>query len=216
MRLWMMLPDDHHRHDLQGAAAGDPRPRHRRPSRRSGGAELPRLQSEDVGVLHRHLRPARRRLGRQEDRGRRVGDGVPERRRHPQRPERAGRGEIPDHGGALRAHSGFRRRRPPPRRPRHRADHARADQRHGQHPERALGLSALGPRRRRRGHRQQGGVPRRRRAGRTISPTPRCWWRSSSRATRSASRRAAAAATARRSSGRSRTCARTCGRAMCR
>ena len=120
------LPDDHRRHDLQGAAAGDPRPRHRRPSRRSRGAELPRLQSEDLGAVHRHLRPARRRLGRQEDRGRRVGDGVPERRRHPQRPERAGRGEIPDHGGALRAHSGFRRRRPPSRRPGHRADHARA------------------------------------------------------------------------------------------
>ena len=43
-----VLPDDHHRHDLQGAAAGDSRPRHRRPPRRSGGAELPRLQSEDA------------------------------------------------------------------------------------------------------------------------------------------------------------------------
>ena len=40
------------------------------------------------------LRPARRRLGREEDRGRRVGDGVPERRRHAQLSERAGRGEI--------------------------------------------------------------------------------------------------------------------------
>ena len=40
-----VLSDDHHRHDLQGAAEGDPRPRHRRPSRRPGGAELPRLQS---------------------------------------------------------------------------------------------------------------------------------------------------------------------------
>ena len=61
-----VLSDDHHRHDLQGAAAGDPRPRHRRPSRRSGGAELPRLQPEDLGILHRHLRPARRRLGRKD------------------------------------------------------------------------------------------------------------------------------------------------------
>jgi N-methylhydantoinase B len=34
------LPDDHRRHHLQGAAAGDPGPRHRRSSRRSGGAEL--------------------------------------------------------------------------------------------------------------------------------------------------------------------------------
>ena len=39
------IPDDHHRHDLQGVAAGDSRSRHRRPSRRSGGAELLRLQS---------------------------------------------------------------------------------------------------------------------------------------------------------------------------
>ena len=126
MRLWMMLPDDDRRHDLQGAAAGDSRPRHRRPPRRPGGAELPRLQPEDVGVLHRHLRPARRRLGRQEDRGRRVGDGLPQRRRHPQRPERAGRGEVPDHGRALRADPGFRRRRPASRRTRHRAYRARA------------------------------------------------------------------------------------------
>ena len=120
------VSDDHHRHHLQGAAAGDPGPRHRRPSRRPRRAELPRLQSEDVGVLHRHLRPARRRLGREADRGRRVGDGLHQRRRHPQRPERAGRGEIPDPGGALRAHSGLRRRREAPRRARHRAHHARA------------------------------------------------------------------------------------------
>ena len=40
------VPDDHHRHDLQGAAAGDPRPRHRRPPRRPRRAELPRLQPE--------------------------------------------------------------------------------------------------------------------------------------------------------------------------
>ena len=40
-----VLPDDHHRHHLQGAAAGDSRSRHRRAPRRSGGAELPRLQS---------------------------------------------------------------------------------------------------------------------------------------------------------------------------
>ena len=211
-----VLPDDDHRHDLQGAAAGDPRSRHRRPSRRSGGAELPRLQSEDVGVLHRHLRSARRRLGREEDRGRRVGDRLPQRRRHPQRPERAGRGQVPDRGRALRAHSGFRRRRPASRRPRHRAHDARAVAHGRQQPERPFEVSAVGARRRRRRHRQPDRVPARRRNGRPTSRTPRCWWRSSRPRTPSASARAAAAAMARRSSGRPRTCARTCGRAMCR
>ena len=37
MRWWMTYPDDHRRHDLQGAGAGDPGSRHRRPSRRSAG-----------------------------------------------------------------------------------------------------------------------------------------------------------------------------------
>ena len=59
------LSDDDRRHDLQGAGAGDPRPRHRRPSRRSAGVDLPRHQQPDVRVLHRQLRAARRRLGRQ-------------------------------------------------------------------------------------------------------------------------------------------------------
>ena len=139
-------------------------------------------------VLHRHLRPARRRLGRQEDRGRRVGDGLHQRRRHPQRPERAGRGEIPDHGRALRAHSGFRRRRPPSRRARHRADHARAQPTSRSTP-RATARTA------RPGASTAAATPPATRSrsasaasGRPISPTPRCWWRSSSRATRSASR----------------------------
>ena len=52
--------------------------------------------------------------------------------------------------------------------------------------------------------------------GRPISPTPRCWWRSSSPAMPSKSARAAAAATATRWSGRSMRCATTCGRAMSR
>ena len=102
MRWWMTLSDDHHRHDLQGAG-----------SRRSRTASSPAITPTCVApsfhginpktsrVLHRQLRAARRRLGRQEDRGRRVGDGLHQRRRHPQRPERAGRGEIPDRGRAL-------------------------------------------------------------------------------------------------------------------
>ena len=58
--------------------------------------------------------------------------------------------------------------------------------------------------RRPRRHRQRGGAAHRRRNGRPISRMPRCWWRSSSRATPSRSAPAAAAATAVRSSGRSR------------
>ena len=155
------------------------------------------LNPKNHRVLHRHVRPARRRLGRQEDRGRRLGHGLPERRRHPQRPERAGRGEVSDHDRALRAHSGFRRRRPASRRARHRAHHAGAQPDDGEQPERPLEVPAVGPRRRRRRHRQQHRVPPSAANGRPISPTPRCWWRSSRPRTPGASAPAAAAATAR-------------------
>ena len=60
------LSDDDRRHDLQGAGAGDPRSRDRRPPRRSAGRVAARHQYQDVGILHRQFRSARRRLGRQD------------------------------------------------------------------------------------------------------------------------------------------------------
>ena len=95
------LSDDHRRHDLQGAGAGDPRSRHRRPPRRSAGRRVPRHQHADARILHRQFRPARRRLGRQAQRGRRVRHRLHQRRRHPQQAERAGRGQVSDRGRAL-------------------------------------------------------------------------------------------------------------------
>ena len=52
--------------------------------------------------------------------------------------------EVSDRGRALRAGAGFRRRRPPPRRPRGRARGARAHQHHGQQPDRPRALPARG------------------------------------------------------------------------
>jgi len=70
------LPDDDRRYDLQGVGAGHPRPRDRRPSRRSAGIVVSRHQQPDVRVLHRQLRAAGRRLGRQDDRGWRLRHGL--------------------------------------------------------------------------------------------------------------------------------------------
>ena len=79
------LSDDDHRHGLQGAGAGDPGSRHRRPSRRSAGvASCHGINPTHVGILHRQFRAARRRLGRQAQRGRRLRHGLHQRRRHPQ------------------------------------------------------------------------------------------------------------------------------------
>ena len=89
----------------------------------------PRHQSAHAGVFHRRAWSARRRLGRQAHRGRRIGDGLRQRRRHPQQPERAGRGEISGGGRALCADPGFRRGRALPRRAWHRKRGARAQPR---------------------------------------------------------------------------------------
>src|SRR5262245_48207454 len=70
------LSDDHRRHHLQGAGAGDTRSRHRRPPCRSPGIVVPRHQQPHLGVLHRQLWAARRRLGCQADRGRRFRHGL--------------------------------------------------------------------------------------------------------------------------------------------
>jgi N-methylhydantoinase B len=121
-----------------------------------------RHQHQNFGILPRQFRPAWRRLGRQAQRGRRVGDRLHQRRRHPQLTERAVRGEISHRGRALRAGAGFRRRRPPSRRPRRRARGAGACADDLQHPGRARPLQAVGPRRRRRRHRQRGGAAARR------------------------------------------------------
>jgi N-methylhydantoinase B len=77
------LSDDGGRHDLQGAATGDPGSGHRRPSRGPRHQRDPRHQSAHAGILHRRSRPARRRLGREADRRRHVGDSLRQRRRHP-------------------------------------------------------------------------------------------------------------------------------------
>ena len=70
--------------------------------------------------------------------------------------------EISHRGRALRAGAGFRRRRAPSRRARRRARGAGACADDLQHPGRARPLQAVGPRRRRRCHRQRGGAAARR------------------------------------------------------
>jgi hypothetical protein len=59
------LSDDHHRHHLQGAGAGDPRAHHRRPPRRSRGRPHQRPPPPRRQLLHLPRRADRRRLGRQ-------------------------------------------------------------------------------------------------------------------------------------------------------
>ncbi len=120
-------------------------------------------------ILHRQLGSARRRLGRQARRGRRVRHRVHERRRHPQLADRAGRGEISGAGRALSPRPGLRRRRPPPRRPRHRPRGARALAHDGEHPGRPRPLQAVGPRGRPRRRRQRGRDPPRRQMERRFS-----------------------------------------------
>ena len=183
------LPDDHRRHDLQGAAAGDPRPRHRRPSRRSAWRRRfhginPKTSEFFIG----NFGPLGGGWG-----AKKTEDGVsatvcindgdthngPNEQAEAKFPIVVERfALIPDSGGAGRHRGGLGIER----------GRARADRRHGQHPERARALPAVGPRRRRRRHRQRGGAAASTAIGRPISPTPRCWWRSSSRATPSASR----------------------------
>ena len=197
------LSDDHRRHRVQGARAGDPGSGHRRPSRRSGHRRHARHQYEDVGIFPCQFRPARRRLGRQAQRGRRLGDGVHQRRRHPQLAERTIRSEVSARGRALRAHCGFRRRRTLPRRARARTCGARARADDLQQPRRARPLQAVGAGGRRRGHRQRSGAYASAASGRPTSPTPKFWSRTWSRAMRSACARVAAAVTARRCNGRS-------------
>ncbi len=211
------LSDDHRRHDLQGAGAGDPGPRHRRPSRRSRGVDRSTASIRSTSEFFiGSFGPLGGGWG-----AKRTEDGVVgtvcinDGDTH-NSPNEQAEAKFPIVVERYRAGAGFRRRRPPSRRARRRARGARAHQHDGQHPERARPLPAVGPRRRARRHRQRGRAPRRRRNGRPTSPTPRCWWRSSSPATPSASAPAAAAATAIRSSGRSSRCARTCGRATCR
>ncbi len=85
------LSDDHRRHGVQGACAGDPGSCDRRPSRRSADRGAARHQYQDIRIFPRQFRTARRRLGRQAQRGRCVGNGVHQRRRHPQQPERTDR-----------------------------------------------------------------------------------------------------------------------------
>ena len=85
-----------------------------------------RPPAEGRQLLHLSRRPDRRRLGRQARQRRPQRRDRDERRRHPQRPVRAGRGEVSAAGRALLPAAGFRRRRPLPRRPRHRAGGAGA------------------------------------------------------------------------------------------
>ena len=85
-----------------------------------------RPPAEGRQLLHLSRRPDRRRLGRQVQQRRHERDHRDERRRHPQRPVRAGRGEVSAAGRALLPAAGFRRRRALPRRPRHRAGGAGA------------------------------------------------------------------------------------------
>ena len=120
------LSDDRHRHDLQGAVARDPRRGDCRPSRRPGGGPGQRPASEGRQLLHLPRRADRRRLGRQVQQRRPQLDHRDERRRHPQRPVRTGRGEISAAGRAVCAAAGFRRRGALPRRARLRAGGAGA------------------------------------------------------------------------------------------
>ncbi len=179
-------------------------------------AALHGINTEDVGIFSRQFRSARRRLGRQAQRGRRLRDRLHQRRRHPQRSERAVRGQVSDRGRALCARSGFRRRRPPPRRAWRRARGARARADDVQYPGRTRPLQAVGLGRRRRRDRQRSGAAASTDAGRPIFPTPRCWWRCSKPAMPSGCARAAAAVTARRSTGRRPTSQPTPSRAISR
>ena len=96
------LPDDHHRHHLQGAGAGDTRAYHCRTSRRSRRRPRQRAPPEGRQLLHLSRRPDRRWLGGQAQQRRPQRDHRHERWRHPQRSIRAGRGEISAAGRALR------------------------------------------------------------------------------------------------------------------
>ena len=78
-----------------------------------------------------------------------------ERRRHPQRPVRAGRGEVSAAGRALCAAAGLRRRRPLPRRPRLRAGGAGAPPDPLQLADGSREVQAVGPGRRPVGPRQR-------------------------------------------------------------
>ena len=109
-----------------------------------------------------------------------------------------------------------RRRRPAARRARRRDGGARARRHRVQHADRPHPVQAVGPRGRARGDRQRGRGARRRRVARPISPTASSISTGSRTATRCACARAAAAATARRWSGRSKRCAKMCGKAMSR
>ena len=72
------LPDDHHRHGVQGDGAGHAGPGDRRPPRRPDLVQRERNQPRHRAPLPRRARPAGRRLGRQARRGRRFGDGLPQ------------------------------------------------------------------------------------------------------------------------------------------
>ena len=196
MRWWMTLPDDHRRHDLQGAVAGDPRSRHRRPSCRSRGAELHGFNPKTSEFFIGTFGPLGGGWGAKQ-----TEDGVsatvclndgdthngPNEQAEAKFPIVVERfALIPDSGGPGRHRGGLGIART-----------VRALHPHDrQHPDRPRALPAVGSRRRRR----RAPATRSRSAsaasGRPTSRTPRCWWRSSRPATPSASARAAAAATA--------------------
>ena len=121
------LPDDDRRHDLQGAGAGDPGPRHRRPSRRSADRGAPR---------HQH----RRRTSSSSPISARIGGGWGAKRSEDgvcatvcindgdthNSPNEQVEAKFPIVVERYALRAGFRRRRPPSRRPRRRARGARA------------------------------------------------------------------------------------------
>ena len=167
---------DRHRHHPQGAGAG------------AAGADSGRAQGRHGRLLDRRLsarRPAlpadehfRRRLGRPAARGRRIRLGVDLPGRRAQRADRTAGDPVSVPDRALRAAHGFRRRRPPSRRPWRRNDLSGAAALRRQRQLRAHQGSALGPQRRqaRRGQRSDAHSPRRQRAA-SSRRRPACAWR---------------------------------------
>ena len=121
------LSDDGRRHDLQGAGAGDARAGHRRPSRRSRASAASTAGGPKDDSFYIYLGGLiGGGWGAKHDSDGMNADDRDQRRRHPQRPVRAGRGEVSAAGRALCAAAGFRRRRALPRRARRRAGGAGA------------------------------------------------------------------------------------------
>ncbi len=174
-----------------------------------------RPAAEGRQLLHLSRRADRRRLGRQVQQRRPQRRDRDERRRHPQRPLRAGRGQVSAAGRALQPAARLRRRRQVPRRARRRAGGAGAPSDPVQSlMERARckpwGLVRRAVRPRQRGALSTASTRPTRRA----SPAPRRSTRCCSRATPTSSAPAAAAATARRWSAISKRSNATCAAAM--